>query len=516
MHQDAARHRIVVIGAGFAGLGLGAKLRAEGIEDFVLLERGDDVGGTWRDNRYPGCQCDVASDLYSFSFAPNPDWSRTYSTQPEIQAYLRRCADDFGLRPHLRLRHTVLEAAWDADAAVWRIATDQGPYEAEVLVSAHGGLSEPAYPDLAGLDTFEGTTLHSAAWPDTTGDGRALDLTGRVAVIGTGASAVQLVPHLQRTAAHLSVFQRTPGWVVPHTDRAVRPWERRLYRRFPLAQKLRRARIYLMNELLVFGMAKNPRLLRPIQRLATAHLRQQVPAPELRRRLTPRFAPGCKRLLRSNEFYPALTADNVDLVTAPIVEVTPGGLVTDDGVKHEVDTLVFATGFRITDAPMAARVRGADGRTLAETWGATGPRAYLGTTVPGFPNLFLLSGPNTGIGHTSLVYMIESQLPYVLGAVRHLEATGAAAVDLRPEVADRWDDELQAKLAPSVWNSGGCASWYLHENGRNPTLWPDFTFRFRRLTRRFDAEHYRTLPFPAPPPAVPAPAAGTTSAEATA
>ena len=220
------RHRIVVIGAGFAGLGLGARLRAEGIEDFVLLERGDEVGGTWRDNRYPGCQCDVASDLYSFSFAPSPDWSRTYSTQPEIQAYLRRCADDFGLRPHLRLRHTVLEAAWDAADAVWRIATDQGDYEAEVLVSAHGGLSEPAYPDLAGLDAFEGTTLHSAAWPtdaDGDGEGAALDLSGRVAVIGTGASAVQLVPHLQRSADRLTVFQRTPGWVVPHTDRACAP-----------------------------------------------------------------------------------------------------------------------------------------------------------------------------------------------------------------------------------------------------------------------------------------------------
>ncbi len=485
------RHRVAVIGAGFAGIGLGARLRQAGIDDFVVLERGDDVGGTWRDNRYPGCQCDVPSHLYSFSFAPNPDWSRAFSPQPEIQAYLQDCAERFGLRPHLRLGHTVTDASWQGDH--WRIETDHGPVEADVLVSAHGGLSEPAVPALAGLDTFAGTTVHTGAWPDEATASAAID-GRRVAVVGTGASAVQVIPHLQRRAQHLTVLQRTPAWVLPHPDRPIGTWERRLYRRVPALMRLVRARIYASHELVVIALAKRPRLLAPIRRLATEHLRHQVDDPDLRARLTPSFEPGCKRLLLSDRYYPALTAENVDVVTDPIVEVAPSGIVTADGAVHEVDTIVLATGFRVADHPMAARIHGRDGRSLAEAWGDRGPRAYVGTTVSGFPNLFLLSGPNTGIGHTSLVYMIESQLPYVLGALRHLDRTGAAAVDVRPEVVEDWDRRLQAKLAPTVWNRGGCSSWYLHESGRNPAIWPDFTWRFRRLTRRFDAEHYDLLP----------------------
>ena len=487
-HPVVARHRVVIIGAGFAGLGLAHRLREAGIDDLVLLERGDEVGGTWRDNRYPGCQCDIPSVLYSFSFAPNPDWSRTYSPQPEIQAYLRRFATEAGLRPLVRLGTTVEEATWDEDRRVWMVDTDRGRFEADVLVAAHGGLSEPRRPDLPGIDTFEGTAVHSGWWPED-----EVDLTGRVAIVGTGASAVQIVPHAQRAAAHLTVFQRTPAWVFPHPDRPVKAWERRLFRTFPLLQKLVRARVYATHELLMLPLAKRPRLRRVVQRAAEEHLRRQVDDPALRAALTPTFAPGCKRLLQSNEFYPALQADNVDVVTDPVVEVAPNGLVTADGVKHEVDTIVWATGFRVTDHPMAHRVRGRAGTTLAEAWGPGGPRAYLGTTVSGFPNLFLLSGPNTAIGHTSLLYMLESQYPYVLGALRHLEASGAAAVDVRPEVLDAYDAELQAQLAPTVWNAGGCSSWYLHESGRNPTIWPDFTWRFRRRTRRFDPAPYDTL-----------------------
>lgn len=483
-----ARHRVAIIGAGFAGLGLAHRLREAGIDDLVLLERGDEVGGTWRDNRYPGCQCDVPSVLYSFSFAPNPDWSRTYSPQPEIQAHLRRFADEDGLRPFVRLGTTVEAAAWDEDRRVWVVDTSAGRYEADVLVAAHGGLSEPALPDLPGIDTFEGTAVHSGWWPAD-----EVDLSGRVAVVGTGASAVQIVPHAQRAADHLTVFQRTPAWVFPHPDRPVKAWERRLYRLLPFTQKLVRARVYATHELLMLPLAKRPRMRRAMQKVAADHLRRQVADPELRATLTPTFEPGCKRLLRSDEFYPALQAENVTLVTDRIVEVAPNGLVTADGVKYEVDTIVWATGFRVTDHPMAGRVHGRDGRTLAEAWGDQGPRAYLGTTVAGFPNLFLLSGPNTAIGHTSLLYMLESQYPYVLGALAHLEASGAAAVDVRPEVLDAYDAELQAKLAPTVWNAGGCSSWYLHESGRNPTIWPDFTWRFRRRTRRFDPEAYETL-----------------------
>jgi cation diffusion facilitator CzcD-associated flavoprotein CzcO len=493
--HDVERRRVLVIGAGFAGIGLGARLRQDGVDDFLILERGADVGGTWRDNRYPGCQCDVPSHLYSFSFAPNPDWSRTYSPQPEILDYLRDCADRFGVRPHIRFGHTVTSAEWDTDH--WRVETDQGTFEAAVLVSAHGGLSEPAIPALPGLDAFEGEYFHSATWPEPARADAALK--GRnVVVVGTGASAVQLIPHLQREAAHLTVSQRTPAWVLPHTDRPVRGWERRLYRRVPAVQRLIRGGIYSARELLVIGMAKRPRLLRPIKRLATEHLHRSVQEPELRATLTPSFEPGCKRLLLSDDYYPALTADNVEVVASALVEVAPNEVITADGVKHDADTIVFATGFRVTDSPIAARIRGRDGRSLADVWAETGPTAYLGTTVSGFPNLFLLSGPNTGIGHTSLVYMIESQLPYVLGALRHLEETGAAGVDVRADVVEAWDRRLQAKLAPTVWNSGGCSSWYLHASGRNATLWPDFTFRFRRLTRRFDAERYEVLPRTSP------------------
>ena len=486
--NDDIRVRIAVVGSGFSGLGLGRGLKQAGIDDFVLLERGGDVGGTWRDNTYPGCQCDVPSHLYSFSFAPNPDWTRTYSTQPEIQAYLRRCADDFGLRPHLRTDCTVEQAHWDDATSTWVVETSTGTVRADVVVSAHGGLAEPSIPDVPGLDDFEGHTFHSARWDHDH------DLTGRrVAVVGTGASAIQIIPKIQPLAERLTVLQRTPAWVLPHTDRPVTRFERRLYRRVPALQRAVRSLIYLSRELLVVALAKNPRLTKPIRRLATKHLDAKVRDPELRKRLTPRYDPGCKRLLLSDDYYPALTQPNVDVVTDGIERITATGIRTTDGVEHEVDTIIFATGFLVTDNPIAARVKGRDGQTLADAWQATGPRCYLGSTIPGFPNLFLMTGPNTGIGHTSLVYMIESQIPYVLGGLRVLDRPDVDAVDLRPEVLDAFDDELQRKLKRSVWNAGGCQSWYLHESGRNATLWPDFTWRFRQRTKRFDVENYELV-----------------------
>jgi cation diffusion facilitator CzcD-associated flavoprotein CzcO len=479
---------VVIVGSGFSGLGLGHGLKQAGIEDFVLLERGDDVGGTWRDNTYPGCQCDVPSHLYSFSFAPNPDWSRTYSTQPEIQAYLRRCADDFGLRPHLRTNCEVQSAAWEEDTATWVVGTSQGTFRADVLVSAHGGLSEPSLPALPGLEDFEGTLFHSAQWDHDH------DLRGeRVAVIGTGASAIQIIPKIQPDVGHLTVLQRTPAWVLPHTDRAVSRFEKRLYRRVPALQRVVRKLIYLSRELVVVALAKRTRLTRGMRRLGLVNLHKHVKDPELREKLTPDFDPGCKRLLLSDTYYPALAQPNVDVVTSNIERVTPTGIRTTDGEEHPVDTIIAATGFRVTDNPVAARVKGREGETLADAWQNTGPRAYLGTTVPGFPNLFLMTGPNTGIGHTSLVYMIEAQIPYVLGALDVLDRPGVAAVDVRADVADRFDEELQEAMTKTVWNAGGCQSWYLHESGRNATLWPDFTFRYRRRTARFDVENYELV-----------------------
>ncbi|HWW77192.1 MAG TPA: NAD(P)/FAD-dependent oxidoreductase, partial [Pyrinomonadaceae bacterium] len=417
---------IAIIGSGFGGLGAAIRLRERGFEDFIIFERASDVGGTWRDNSYPGCACDVQSHLYSFSFAPNPDWSRSYSPQPEIWEYLRRCARDFGVLPHVRFRHEVREAAWDERAQVWRVETSEGTYTARVLVLASGALSEPAMPALPGIDTFEGVSFHSARW------NHEYDLVGkRVAVVGTGASAVQFVPEIQPLVSKLYVFQRTPPWIMPRPDRALRDGERRLFRRFPAAQRAARRSIYLFREMFVFGFRHLPAS-KLVERLALRHLERSVPDPELRARLTPNYSIGCKRILVSNDYLPALTRPNVELVTSAVAEVRPRSVVGADGVEREVDAIVYGTGFRVTDPPLAGHVRGRTGSTLAEVWDGS-PRAHAGTTVAGFPNLFILMGPNTGLGHTSVLIMLEAQTEHLLSALEHMRARGAAAIEPRAE-----------------------------------------------------------------------------------
>jgi cation diffusion facilitator CzcD-associated flavoprotein CzcO len=480
---DPVRVRIAIVGSGFAGIGMAICLRQAGIEDFVVLERAGDVGGTWQANTYPGCQCDVPSHLYSFSFAPNPGWTRTYSRQPEIWAYLRGCAERYGLAPHLRLGHELTGATWDEECARWRVETSGGALEATLLIDATGPLSQPAVPRIRGLARFEGTIFHSAEWDHDH------DLTGeRVAVIGTGASAIQFVPRIQPRVGALHVFQRTPPWVLPHADRPTSRLERRLYRALPLVQRAVRTGIYWGREALVIGLAKRRRMALPLEHVGRAHLRRQVRDPRLRRRLQPDFRLGCKRILISNAWYPALTKPNVELVTEPIREIAGRRIVLADGSAREVDTIILGTGFHVTDPPTAWLVRGRDGRTLAEAAGAS-PQAYLGTSMPGFPNLFKIIGPNTGLGHTSMVFMIESQLAYVMDAIRQMDERSIASLDVRPEAVVAFNAELQEKMRGTVWSSG-CASWYLDASGRNTTLWPDFTFRFRRRTRRFDADVY--------------------------
>jgi cation diffusion facilitator CzcD-associated flavoprotein CzcO len=475
--------RVAIIGTGFAGLGMAIRLKQEGVDDFVVLERAEDVGGTWRDNSYPGCQCDVPSHLYSLSFATNPDWSRTYSPQPEIWDYLRRCAHEHGVMPHIRFGHAVTGAAWDDEARTWRIETSRGPVTARVLIAGNGPLSEPQIPDLPGADSFEGAVFHSAQWD------HEHDLAGeRVAVIGTGASAIQFVPRIQPEVEKLHVFQRTPPWIVPHTDRPITRVERWLYRRFPALQRLLRGAIYWSRETLVLGFSVNQRLMAVPERLARAHLARQVPDPELRRKLTPDYRIGCKRILLSNDWYPALTKPNVELVTDGIREIRPRSVITADGTEREVDTIIYGTGFKVTDPPAAEHIRRADGRSLAEVWQGS-PQTYLGTSVARFPNLFFLIGPNTGLGHNSMVFMIESQLTYILDCLRTMERDRVAAVAVRPEVQAAYNRELQAVLPRTVWNSG-CKSWYLDATGRNTTVWPDFTWKFRQRTRRFDPASY--------------------------
>jgi cation diffusion facilitator CzcD-associated flavoprotein CzcO len=486
--------RIAIIGTGFAGLGMAIRLKQEGIHDFVVLEKADDVGGTWRENTYPGVQCDVPSHLYSFSFAPNPNWTRTFPLGDEIRDYLRDCAERFGVMPHIRFGQEVRSADWDDEAQHWSIETTDESVTAQILVAGTGPLHEPSIPDLPGVESFEGRAYHSAQWDHDH------DLTGeRVAVVGTGASAIQLIPRIQPSVSQLNVFQRTPPWVMPHNDRLITDLEKRVYGAIPPAQLAMRAGLYWARESFALGFL-DKRLAKGPEQIAKRHISKQIADPELRRKVTPSYTLGCKRVLISNDYYPALAQGNVELVTDRIEEVRSTSVVTTGGVEHEVDTIIFGTGFRVTDPPSAELVRGRDGRTLAETWDGS-MQAHRGTTIAGFPNLFFLVGPNTGLGHNSIVFMIESQLNYVLDALRTMDARGLASVDVRPDAQARSNERIQHRLRNTVWSSGGCASWYLDRNGRNTTLWPGFTWPFRRLLREFDAEHYELrAPAAAPVP----------------
>jgi cation diffusion facilitator CzcD-associated flavoprotein CzcO len=481
MHTD-----IAIIGAGFGGLGAAIRLQKAGFTDFLVFDNGDDVGGTWRDNTYPGCACDVPSHLYSFSFASNPDWSDTYSGQQEIWDYLRACVDRYGLRPKLRLRHAVTDAVWDPAAQHWRLTTAGGDYTARVLISAAGPLSEPSTPDIPGIEQFAGTIFHSARW------WHDHDLSGRqVAVIGTGASAIQFVPEIQPHVARLSVFQRTPAWILPRTSRPITRPERFLYRRVPGAQRLVRLGVYWVREAMGVGFL-HPGVNRFASRLSLRTLRRQVRDPELRDKLTPRYAMGCKRVLISNDYWPALTKSNVDVVTSGIQQITGDGLVTEDGTHHPADTIILGTGFHVTDMPIMRRIRRGDGSALSEVW-TPSMYAYRGTMVPGFPNLFFVLGPNTGLGHTSIVLMIESQLTLIVNALRHMRAHGVAAIEPTQQAQDRWSQKIEKKMRGTVWETG-CRSWYLDATGRNTTIWPGFATGFRLRTRRFRPADYTAVP----------------------
>jgi cation diffusion facilitator CzcD-associated flavoprotein CzcO len=468
--------RVAIVGSGFAGLGAAIRLKQEGIHDFVVLERGKDVGGVWRDNTYPGCACDVQSHLYSFSFAPKADWSRSYSPQREIYDYLRDCARRFEILPHVRFEHEVREARFDESDQRWHLTTSRGTLTADVLIGANGALSDPAIPRLPGLESFEGVAFHSARW------NHDYDLTGqRVAVIGTGASAIQFVPAIQPKVARLTLFQRTAPWVLPRPNGAIPERARRLYRAFPATQKVVRSAIYALREAMHLGFREGT-LMTLMERFARAYLARTVKDETLRAKLTPNYRIGCKRILLSDEYFPALVQPNVEVVTDGIREVRARSIVTNDGVEHEVDAIVFGTGFRVTDQPMAKLIRGRGGRTLSEVWSGS-PRAHLGTTIAGFPNFFLLQGPNTGLGHTSVVIMIEAQIELVLAALRELQRTGAASIEPRLEAQARYNAEIDRAMEGSVWTAGGCASWYLDATGRNSTLWPGHTFTFAQRIR---------------------------------
>lgn len=481
---DVPHHRVAILGAGFAGVGLAYQLVQAGHSDIVILERATEVGGTWRDNTYPGAQCDVPAHLYSYSFAPNPHWTRTYADGAEIQAYLERCADHFGIRPLLRTTTTVTGVRWEHDGRRWHLttATPNGPdsLTADIVVVATGLLSEPSVPELDGLASFAGETFHSGAWRHD------VDLGGRqVAVVGSGASAVQFVPAIAPVAEQLTVFQRTPPWIVPRANPPISASRRRLYQRMPAIQQLQRARTFWSRELYALALTRHTHWLERGEQLARRHLANQVPDPVLRAACTPEYAFGCKRVLLSDDWYPTLSRPNVTLVPDAVQAVTPDGVVDASGRHHRADVLIFGTGFAVTTHPMFDVIVGPDGTSLGERWRRHGMTAHLGTEVAGLPNLFVVTGPNTGVGHTSMVFMMEAQFAYILGALATLDRLGADTVEVRAEAQATSNAELARRMANTVWTTGGCGSWYLDAAGRNTTLWPSTAWSFHRRLRHF-------------------------------
>jgi cation diffusion facilitator CzcD-associated flavoprotein CzcO len=478
---------VTVIGAGFGGVGMAARLLAEGFE-VTVLERADRVGGVWAANTYPGAACDIPATLYSFSFAPKSDWSRRYPPQAEIRDYLEDVARRTGVLARTRLGVEVTAARWDEERLRWELAlADGGTHVSDVLVTACGQLSRPAVPDLPGLADFSGVAFHSAHWRHD------VDLAGRhVAVVGTGASAVQFLPHVAARAARTTLFQQEAPHVVPKPDR---PYGRRLrtaFRLVPGLLALNRAATYVQYEMRAVGFVRVPALMRLLDRSARRQLRRQVAAPELRAALAPEGATGCKRILLSNDYYPSFERHDVRVVRSAVTRVLPSAVVTADGAEHPVDAIVWGTGFRATDFLAPMQVSGAGGRDLRTEW-RDGAEAHLGMEVTGFPNLFLLYGPNTNLGHNSVVYMLESQIGHVLRAVRWLARRGGGAVEVRPEVQHRSTRWVQDRITATVWDRG-CTSWYRTASGRNTTNWPDFTFTYRRMARPFDPALYRVSP----------------------
>ncbi|GEB49442.1 flavin-containing monooxygenase [Streptomyces cacaoi] len=484
--------RVAVIGSGFGGLGAAVRLRRAGETDFVVLERRDSVGGTWYDNTYPGCACDIPSHLYSFSFAPNAEWPRSFSPQPDIREYLERVADTFGLRQHIRLGTEVQQMSWDAEELCWRVETSAGPLTADVVVSATGPLSEPKLPDIPGLDGFGGKVFHSATWD------HSYDLRGkRVAVIGTGASAIQIIPAVQPVVGELTVFQRTPAWVLPRRDRRITGLEKKLHARWPLTQKLRRLSLWGVRELETYVFANRPNLLPLVEKVSTLHMRRAVKDPQLRRKLTPDYRVGCKRTLLSDDYYPALAQPNTRVIDSGLAEIRGNTLVSADGREAEVDAIVFCSGFHVSDMPVAQLVKGADGRTMAQSWAEDGMNALRGTTTTGFPNFLFVIGPNTGLGTSSMILIIEAQLNYLVDYLHKLDtlgggAGGRVALDVRPVAQHRYNARLRERIEGSVWETG-CTSWYLDAQGRPVAVWPGTTGEFRKVTREVWLEEYEVL-----------------------
>jgi cation diffusion facilitator CzcD-associated flavoprotein CzcO len=478
-------HAVVIVGTGFSGIGMAIALKKAGLHNFVILEKADRVGGTWRENTYPGCACDIRSHLYSYSFEPKADWSREFAPQREILGYIEHCVDKFGLRRHIRFGTEVTGAEYDDRSAAWQVTTAGGGLvRGKALIAGLGPLHLPSIPEIAGLERFEGKAFHSAQWDHD------YDLTGkRVAVIGTGASAIQFVPQIAKQTRQLTVFQRTPPWIMPRPDREFSAREKRLFQSLPVTRRAYRNMIYWLQESFVLGF-EHPRILKSAERIGHWHIAKQIPDdPELRAKLTPSYTLGCKRTLVSSDYYPAFTRPNVDLETAGIAEIREHSVLTADGREVEVDAIIFGTGFHVTDALDNTHIVGRGGVKIQDAW-REGMKAHLGTTVAGFPNLFFLVGPNTGLGHNSMIFMIEAQIRYIVGCLRLVAKTGAASIEVKPQAQDRFNEWVQDKSSGSVWLEGGCVSWYLDRNGVNRSLWPASTVNYWMRMRRVKAADF--------------------------
>lgn len=487
MANNNAAHAALIIGAGFTGLGAAIRLAEAGVDDIVILERADRVGGTWRDTTYPGASCDVPSLLYSYSFVKNPTWSRTYSPAPEIYRHLEDMADRFDIRGRIKFGHEVKGLSFDEEAGVWTATTkNRKKFRARSVVLASGPLSDVSFPDIRGLDSYRGHKIHSARWDHD------YDFAGkRVAVIGTGASAIQIIPELVKRAEFVKVFQRTPCWVLPRLDAATPPTLQSLFAKVPATQQLARQALYWGHEASATALVWDTPLTSLAARLGRAHLRAQVKDPWLRRQLTPDFRPGCKRMLVSSDYYPALQRDNCKLIDWPIATLSPVGIRTSDGIEHHLDCIVFATGYDVHLTGPPFPVTGLGGRSLAAEW-ADGAQAYKSINVHGYPNLFVMTGPNSGPGHNSLLVYIEGQLDYVVRGIKTILDEDLRYLDVREQVQRRHNEDLQRRLTKTTWMSG-CRSWYLTKDGFNGSMYPGFAAQYLRQMRDFRYEDYQAV-----------------------
>jgi len=482
---------VAIVGGGFGGVGAAVRLRQAGYQNVTVFERGDRVGGVWHHNTYPGAACDVPSHLYEFSFAPNPRWSRRYAPQPEIQAYLEKVARDFGVLDRIRTGTEVISAHWLNARDTWLIKTSAGDHEADVLITACGQLSVPKLPTIKGLESFEGPAFHTAEWRHD------VELSGkRVAVVGTGCSAIQVVPAIQPIVDRLSVYQRSPAWTIPRLDFAYPARAQRAFARVPALQRLDRAAAFGFYEFGTLALTSKPWLRPAFRGLARHQITKTIKDPELRAKVTPMDEVGCKRIMPTDAWYPTLTKPNVELITDPITAMTRSGIQTDNGSENAVDVIIFATGFKTHGFVTPMEITGQGDRTLAQVWDRV-PRAYLGLSVPDFPNLFLLYGPNTGGGAGSVIYMIEAGMRHVISALDTLEQADAGRIEIRQEVADSFDAELRTALVGTAWHSG-CTNWYVAENGHDPNQWPWTFTSYRRRTARVDPAEYEIGARPGP------------------